>query len=93
MMYGSCSPDETQMKTIDLKMFMSQCFGKDVGYLVLNLAKNHFNESFLYLLTQKVMPNINMLGMLMVHRVFGYIHYACVVALDGNVVDFNSKVL
>lgn len=51
MRYGSCSPDEIQMKTIDLKVFMSQCFGKDVGHLVLNLAKNHFNESFLYLLT------------------------------------------
>lgn len=39
------------------------------------------------------MPDINMLGVLVVHRVFGYIHCACVVALDGNIVDFNSMVL
>lgn len=77
------SPDQTQMKLIKLKVFLSQCFGEYGSWLVLSLVENHSNKPLLYIITQKVMLDINMLGMLVVNQVFGYVHYTSIITLDG----------
>lgn len=80
------------MNSITLKMFSTSGFGDDISHLVLSLMKDHFNKPLFYIVLQEVMSNINMIRMLMINQVLGYIYSTGVIAPDRNTVNFHSEI-
>jgi hypothetical protein len=67
-------------------------FGENVSQLLLCIYVSHLNVSFLYMVSQKVVPPLKVSRSLVVDWIFGYGDGTGVITHEGNSLKTHSKV-
>lgn len=69
----SALPHQTQLQSILSKLAPAKFLSKDVSNLVLSTIKDYFDQTFLNIISEKIMSDINMLIPFMLNRIIGHI--------------------
>ena len=83
----------SQLQPVALKWILDKSFGKDIHNLIFSSIVFHDDVPFLNIISQKVMPNINVLCSFVLDCILSHVNCSGIVTYERKGVDVDSEIL